>query len=324
MYLGVDGGGTKTAFVLLSRDGTMLARHLEPTSYYFEIGLDGLREVLRRGLEETLAKGGVSAGDLAFAFFGVPGYGEESALVAEIDAIPESILGTRNYLCGNDMICGWASGSGCEDGIHIVAGTGSIGYGEKGSTNGRVGGWSEIFGDEGSAYWISRLALESFARMSDGRCAKTILHGMLRERLNLSFDLDVCSLVVNKWQGSRSKIAGLSSVVTAAAKEADPVAVRIYESAARELALMVKALEDRLGFEKGKPIATTYSGGVFKSGEVILSPFREALLEISPDSVLKEPEYSPDVGAALYAAKLNHHRFPDGSLEKLKIARQKK
>lgn len=322
MYLGVDGGGTKTAFVLLDREGKIVARHLEPTSYYFEIGLDGLREVLQRGVEEVLTKGEVAAGALSFAFFGIPGYGEDSALVAEIDAVPRSILGARNYRCGNDMICGWASGSGGGDGIHIVAGTGSIGYGERGESSGRVGGWSELFGDEGSAYWISRLALEAFTRMSDGRCAKTLLHGMLAERLDLDCDLDICSLIVNKWQGSRGKIASLSSVVAAAAEEADPVAVHIFESAARELALMVKVLKDRLGFEKNEPVVTTYSGGVFKSGKIILSPLGKALEEMSPDSVLKEPDYSPDVGAALYAAKLDHHRFPGGSLEKLKVARR--
>ena len=46
MYLGVDGGGTKTAFVLIDAQGHILATHEEPTSYYIEIGLPATEQVL--------------------------------------------------------------------------------------------------------------------------------------------------------------------------------------------------------------------------------------------------------------------------------------
>jgi len=48
-----------------------------------------------------------------------------------LDALPEPLLGHRRYRCGNDMVCAWAGSLGGEDGINIVAGTGSIGYGER-------------------------------------------------------------------------------------------------------------------------------------------------------------------------------------------------
>ena len=64
------------------------------------------------------------------------------------------------YLCGNDMMCGWAGSLLCRDGISIVAGTGSICYGERGGATARSGGWGELFSDEGSAYWIACRGLE--------------------------------------------------------------------------------------------------------------------------------------------------------------------
>ena len=75
-----------------------------------------------------------------------------------LDAMPAALLGHRRYRCGNDMVCAWAGSLGGEDGINIVAGTGSIGYGERAGASARAGGWGEVFGDEGSAYWIARAA----------------------------------------------------------------------------------------------------------------------------------------------------------------------
>ena len=48
--LGVDGGGTKTEFVLIDREGRVAAQHREAGAYHLQIGIDGLREVIGRGL----------------------------------------------------------------------------------------------------------------------------------------------------------------------------------------------------------------------------------------------------------------------------------
>jgi N-acetylglucosamine kinase-like BadF-type ATPase len=95
------------------------------------------------------------------------------------------LLGNGRFACGNDMICGWAGSLGCEDGINIVAGTGSIGYGERQGESARVGGWGEAFGDEGSAHWIAIQGLALFSRMSDGRMARGPLYDRVVEAFSL-------------------------------------------------------------------------------------------------------------------------------------------
>ncbi len=95
MYLGVDGGGTKTALVLIDRDGEIRATHLAPGSYYLTIGLDALGTVLADGVNAVLAKAEVRAEDLDFAFFGLPAYGEDSALIGALSRLPRTIPAGR-------------------------------------------------------------------------------------------------------------------------------------------------------------------------------------------------------------------------------------
>ena len=59
VYLGIDGGGTKTSFLLLAGDGRLLARHVSTTSYYLEIGFDALRALLHEGIAQTLRQAGL-------------------------------------------------------------------------------------------------------------------------------------------------------------------------------------------------------------------------------------------------------------------------
>ena len=128
-YLGVDGGGSKTLFLLIDETGKVLAAHNEGTAYYPEIGLEALRKLLTRGIGQILRQAGIAVPDLSFAFLGLPAYGEDSALLATLDTAPSSILPTGCYRCGNDMVCGWAGALAGADGISVVASTGSIAYG---------------------------------------------------------------------------------------------------------------------------------------------------------------------------------------------------
>ena len=63
-----------------------------------------------------------------------------------------------------------------------------------GATTIRVGGWGEVFGDEGSGYWIAVQGLNAWSRMSDGR----------RRRVRCSH----CSGIGSSWPTNRSHRRG--------------------------------------------------------------------------------------------------------------------
>src|SRR6266511_4061299 len=217
VFLGVDGGGTKTAFALLRGDGTLLASALAPSCYYLGQSIDLVEQVLRTGVDAVCGDAGVTPAAITHAFFGLPGYGEVSGDVDTLDAIPARVLGHDRYGCDNDTVAGWAGSLGAVDGVNVVAGTGSITYGAHDGRGLRVGGWGELFDDEGSAYWIAIRGLSAFARMSDGRLPSGPLRRILAAHLDLGADLDLVDVVLNRWQGDRATIASLARVVTQAA-----------------------------------------------------------------------------------------------------------
>ncbi len=319
MYLGIDGGGTKTALVLIDRDGVIRATHLAPGSYYLTIGLDALGTLLADGVNAVLAKARLRTEDVDFAFFGLPAYGEDTALIGALSRLPEKFLPADGYLCGNDMICGWAGSLLCRDGISIVAGTGSICYGERNGAAARSGGWGELFSDEGSAYWIACRGLNLFARMSDGRAARGPLYEIVRQGLHITEDLDLCGHIYSRLRGDRARIARLSKWVTQAVREGDHQAMPIVRDAALELALMVDAARRQLGFAVAEPVAVSYSGGVFDNvGTMLLEHFTASLKALWREFQVREPVLPPAIGAALYAAKRHGRPLSSAAIDRLR------
>ena len=302
-FLGVDGGGTKTEFVCIDAAGAVVARTVTGTTYHVEIGVDEAVARLQQGIAEICGRLDIVPEALDFVFFGLPAYGEDKMIDPKLDASCGRLLGHDRYACGNDMVCGWAGSLGCEDGINIVAGTGSIAYGERQSRGARAGGWGEVIGDEGSAYWIALQGLAHFSRMSDGRASKSLLHDRISEVLALRDDLDLCQHVMGPAAMSRSKIAGLAAVVSGAAADGDEGSHAILMSAAQELAALAMAVRNVLDFPVDAKVPLSWSGGVLLQEELVRDAFARIINETGMFS-LTEPLHAPGYGAALYARRM--------------------
>jgi len=304
LFLGVDGGGSKTRFLLIDEAGRVLGAHTTGTAYYLEIGIEGLEVLLTQGIRTTLEQAGVSPGQLTYAFLGLPAYGEDRGLVPELDAAPSAALPHGRYRCGNDMVCGWAGALAGADGINIVAGTGSIAYGEYAGRSARAGGWGELFSDEGSAYWLAREGLRLFSRMSDGRTPRGPLYERVRSHFALEEDLDLCATVYGKSVAQRSQLARLSKLVAEAATSGDQAARGLFASAVTELADIVDAVRAQLKVPHDEELPVSYSGGLFRLRELLLQPLEAALGRRAHRYRFLAARLPPEAGAALQAARL--------------------
>ncbi len=304
-FLGVEGGGSVTEFVLIDETGQLRARHREGCAYYLETGMDELRALLARGLKAVSEQAQLPLSLLTYAFLGLPAYGEDQKMLKHLDAAPQPSLSEGRYCCGNDMVCGWAGALACQDGINFVASTGSIAYGEYRNRRGRAGGWGELFGDEGSEYWVARQGLIAFARMSDLRSPKGPLYDLLKQHLDIKHDLDLCAAIYGDGKGARSVIASLAPVVAAAARQGDEAAKRIFETGAEEMAATVGAARECLNVLPDTLLPVSYSGSMFTLDDLVREPFERALGRLPGRFQFVVPRLSPSAGAALYAAKMH-------------------
>ena len=317
VFLGVDGGGTKTQFVLIDASGRILATRREGPAYYVEIGMETLRGMLSRTVRGLLSDLSLMPADLSFAMLGLPAYGENSALQPQLDHVLDDVLPSARYHCANDVVCGWAGALAGAEGIAVVAGTGSIAHGEYASRQARAGGWGELFSDEGSAYWIAREALSAFARMSDGRMPQGVLYQRLREHFDVTHDLDVCASVYGPPPLSRSEIAALSPLVTQAAHAGDAAAAQIFDAAAGELAALAHAVRDALKVPDDLLLPISYCGGLLQPQSMLLSKFDRALQATERRYDLVAPQLPPGVGAAVLAARFAGVPLCDAALRQL-------
>lgn len=303
-YLGVDGGGTKTAFEVVDGDGKILSLVKTETCNYIQIGKDRFGEVIGQGAAAACAQAGIRPEDLAYACVGIPSFGEISRDTPELEQIVRGLFPKGRVECVNDVVVAWAGSLGCKPGINLLAGTGSMGYGRNAAgREARAGGWGYFCGDEGSAYWLGKKFVEYFGKEADGRLPKGAVYSIARKSYDFDADFDFIQIVYENLGLRRNEIAKLQLLLCRAAEQGDPCAVESYRQAAEELGLILSTLIDELGFAPGETIPVSYSGGVFKAGALIMQPLREWMRSKGKNISFAPPKLSPVSGAALYALR---------------------
>jgi len=295
-YVGVDGGGTKTAICATSPDSSELFSEITDSASWREYGINA---VVRNIRDVICALPVDEKGHIAGVAMGLPYYGESEDGDRELErAIREAFPDTQIYLT-NDVEVGWAGSLGLRSGINVVAGTGAIAFGkdESGKTA-RSGGWSEFFGDEGSCYWMGRKVMELFSKQSDMRMPRDELYSTVRSELDLKSDFGFIDLMYGEFISNREKVAELQMLAKKAALSGSPSAISLYGDAAKELCLLVTAIREQLSFSE-RPFLVSYSGGLFKTGELILHQFSEGV--INAGGRLSRPDHEPVLGALLLA-----------------------
>ena len=99
-------------------------------------------------------------------------------------------------------------------------------------------------------------------------------------------------------------MARLALILHEAVRQLDPHAREAYRQAAHECSLTVHSLLKQPQFSPKEEVTVSYSGAVFKAGELILEPLRSFLQDYRV--AVKQPVLSPDSGAALYALILDN------------------
>jgi len=161
VYLGIDGGGSKTAFVLEDESGQVLHRIETGPSNWLSMGKEEAGRNIAAGIQQLKTKPDVVGAGFA-------GAGRPEGIQFFKDSLA-ALLPKARIFVETDAFISYIGAIGMEPGVLLIAGTGSIAIGRRmdGSMI-RVGGWGPIFGDEGSGFWIGREAIQSALRANDG------------------------------------------------------------------------------------------------------------------------------------------------------------
>lgn len=299
----MDGGGTKTAFAVSGSDCVPVATALRAGCSYQTVGLAQAADIVCEGILAALAEAKCKPEDCAGCCIGIPCWGENAQKDEALQTLLAQKLGALPFHLTNDVEVGWAGASACTAGIHIVSGTGAIGFGRDAQGgSARSGGWHEFFGDEGSCYWIGRETMSLFTKQADGRLPKGPLYEILRAAFGLTSDFEFVERMVQEIVPLRAQVAGLQGYALQAARAGDTAVKALYVRAAHELALLVQGVRAQLAFAPGECVTVTYSGGLFHAESLILAPLAQAIEPLH--CRLSPPQHSATVGALMLA---NHY-----------------
>lgn len=296
MYtIGVDGGGTKTKFVLLDEKTQMIESVELGTCHFMQVGFEGLEKIIAEGLEILLGKAQLGDKDIGRVGLDIAGYGRVKEIATNIEKAMAKACKAYEYYLFNDVEIAHAGALNNQDGIVVIAGTGSIAFGKSNGKTQRTGGWGFQMGDEGSAYWIGKKSLELYGKQADGRLPKSALYYQFMDKYQLTNAYDMIRVVGQDLKGERGAIAQLAKLCHQAALDKDEAALKIFDEAGYELAQMINALVPL--FEK-EVVKASYIGGVFKSGPIITEAVQRHLL---PQIQWQAPLFEAEIGAALLA-----------------------
>jgi N-acetylmuramic acid 6-phosphate etherase len=290
--LGVEGGGTKTSWVLVEPDGDSL-RVIDqgklPPSNFRLVSSEQLRAIFQQMPQET--------GRVGMFLAGCATEDDRNAL----RKLGAEVWPNAKIVVGSDRDSGLAAALGRGDGIAVNAGTGASVTGRRGDRIEKAGGWGHILGDAGGGYSLALQALRFILREYDlhrgeGQFTATILRAL---SLNSRDELV-------RWAQTADKddVAGLAPVVLECAVRGDESVMRIVEEGASVLSEYTAAVATRLGLLAPKVILL---GGLFQRDGVYVHAFKRRLKRNLSDARIAMSEQPPELGAAWLAAHLDEH-----------------
>jgi N-acetylglucosamine kinase-like BadF-type ATPase len=314
-FVAVDGGGSKTIAAIFSKEINLVSFSRTTSSNPNEIGFESAARVVYSAISEALTKARLPFSKCSWYSVALAGIGREKEKLVFLNSLTELLGETKIVSATTDIYASYISVFTDKIGILLTVGTGSaaISFNEKGEEI-RSGGWGASLDDEGSGYWIGLQALRAVMQSYDGRLPKTKLYDSVLSWLSLSDPLELISWINNV---KKDKIAAIAPIVISLAEQNDPIAQKIVENAATELAKMVWGVWNRLGSSQKYSVKLAFAGGLSQNS-FFKAAIVEKLREIEINFTLEEAVPHPLIGAAMVALENLGVSLDEEKLNKLR------
>jgi len=299
LFVGIDGGGSKTKCVLADDRLNILSRADGGPSNPLTVGVEQSARLLTNLIKELSLNFNLQ--EIDSAVIGLAGAGRKSESGGVRDAIIELLSREKIILKNLEIVSdaeiaieGAFSGKA---GAILIAGTGSIIFGKnRAGELIRAGGNGRILGDEGSGYSIGRKGLNAVAKQFDGRGKNTLLAEILKSEYGIKNRDDLIEKVYNE----KFDIASLAKNVIAAAEMKDKICSKILDEEIKELIVHIKSVKKNLVEKK---IKLCLSGGLLSSKNYYSKELKKKIEKTFDDVKLNKADHPPEIGAVLLAIK---------------------
>lgn len=272
--IGIDGGGTKTKATAFDLTTGKALFSLQTGPANFSVQYQDSLEQVRKSIQLSIEK--MDGNQPERILVGASGAHSKEicqqikedlvqTLNCKITVIDDAQLAHTALLRGND-------------GILIIAGTGSIALGRYNGEEWRVGGWGYLLGDEGSGYWISKKALQYVMfqlekNNNQDELTQVILNSMEGQTMS-----DIKSFV---YSSSRQDFAKVSELVYQVALKNCESAISILKEAGIELAQLVKRALTIPTLLRS-PIKVAVSGSLLLKNDIVYDSFMKVIRQDLP------------------------------------------
>lgn len=288
MLMGVDGGGSKTEFVLFDEEGTIHETLVLSACNPNAIGLEGSVEILVQGIEHMKA----ICPNLQGVFIGSAGF-KSGGNGQKINAILSKKYPHIKIKCDTDIVNVFASARPQGACIAGICGTGTVVYLLEDGVYSQYTGWGYLLDPMGSGFHIGRDAVVAALEHREGLGEPTALTELVEKKLGMS----VRDSIRTFYEKGQSYIASFARCVFEAFETGDRKAAEILENNAHRLAFVMSRIVEE------HPSAKTVilSGGVITENSIFLKLIRTHL---DPRLEIILPTLSQAQGACLLCADL--------------------
>ena len=276
-YIGVDGGGTKTAFALFDENKNMLDTIEGPGSNHenLEGAFDDASDIIITGINDLCAKNGISIKDLSFSLMGLAGIDHPWQHDKMCDLLKKK--GLDNFEIYNDGFIVIKAGSETGAAIGYNCGTGVCCNGV--DSDGRMlqlMGLGDFSGDISGG---TNIAIKAFQLIYDDLylgLEKTAMTDMMMKRYGFTEREQFLDVVTGLENLEKEHIRNFIDFFFDAANAGDKAALGYCEAMAERGARAISALASQLNFA-GDEIEVVLSGSI--NVKLPNKPYLDMLLE---------------------------------------------
>ncbi|HEV2385833.1 MAG TPA: BadF/BadG/BcrA/BcrD ATPase family protein [Candidatus Acidoferrales bacterium] len=307
LYLGLDGGGTKTEAALINSQGRLVGQALAGPSNPLRAGFARSLAAVAAAASRAIAAAGCDVKQVRGVSAGLAGAGR-AAVAKKVSAFLCHRFPNARTEVTTDVVIALDSIAPTGPAMVLIAGTGSAAFGRNGEgATVRVGGWGPWFSDEGSAFDIGRRALAALARNHDAARPPSALDRAIAKRLNAR---NWTQMVEEATTKPLERLPEIFPAVVEAAEAGDSTAQAILAEAADRLAALAETAILRLGLAHSE-FALGRVGGIFGRTRFLDERLAKRLGALARRARIVLPRFSPAVAAAHRARSAAGKSAPD-------------